>query len=110
MAAKLPQELRDIWTDLYALHATFNGMGNTVDDWTTFWKTAVSVIRKHNDSKLAEELVMAVGGFLEHERKQMAKEEAECRAGIRPEGQGTGEPSSQDSQSGSKEPSQLAMF
>ena len=110
MAAKLPQELRDIWTDLYTLHTNFADMGNSVEDWAAFWKTSVSIIHKHGDSKLAEELVMALGGYLEHERKQAAKEEAECRAGIRPEGQETGEQSSPDSQSRSKEPSQLGMF
>ena len=110
MAAKLPQELRDIWTDMYSLHANFNAMGNTVEEWTTFWKTTVSIIKKHNDNKLAQELAIAIADFLDAERKQMAKEEAECRAGIRPEGQGTGEQSSPDSPSGSREPSQLGMF
>ena len=39
---KLPQNLRDIWTDMYSLHANFNDMGNTVEEWTAYWKTAVS--------------------------------------------------------------------
>ena len=110
MVAKLPQDLRDIWTDLYSLHANFNGMGNSVEDWTAFWKTAASIVGKHNDNKLCMELAVAVGNYLEDERKKMAKEEAECRAGIRPEGQETGEQTSPDSQSESKEPSQLGMF
>lgn len=110
MAATLPQNLRDIWADMYALHANFNDMGNSVEDWTAFWKTAASIMGKHNENKLCMEVVVAIGNYLEHERKQMAKEEAECRAGIRPEGQETGEQSSPDSQSESREPSQLGMF
>lgn len=110
MAAKLPQDLRDIWSDMYALHTNFNDMENSVEDWTAFWKTATSIVSKHNDNKLAYEIAIAIGNYLDHERKQMAKEEAECRAGIGPEGQETEGQSSPDSQSESKQPSQLAMF
>lgn len=107
---KLPQNLRDIWTDMYSLHANFNDMGNTVEEWTAYWKTAVSIVKKHNDNKLAHELALAISEYLDSERKQMAKEEAECRAGIRPEGQETGEQNSPNSQSESKQPCQLGMF
>lgn len=110
MAVKLPQDLRDIWTDMYSLHANFNAMGNSVEEWTAFWKTSVSIMKKHNDNKLAQELVLAIAEYLGEERKQMAKEEAECRAGIGPESQETGEQSSPDSPSESREPSQLGMF
>ena len=102
MAATLPQNLRDIWADMYALHANFDGMGNSVEDWTAFWKTSASIIGKHNENKLCTELVLAIGNYLEHERKQMTKEKAECRADREPEGKGTGDRSSSDTQSGSR--------
>lgn len=94
----LPDPIRAIWKDMYKLHEEFNSMGNDVSDWTAWWKTAVSIIHKHNDSKLAEELVLAITGYLESERK-VAQECAET----------TGQ-SSPDTQSESKQPSQLALF
>lgn len=95
----LPGPLREIWKDMYKLHEEFDGMGNGVEDWTAWWRTAVSVIHKHNDSKLAEELVMAIAGYLESERKGK-REECEETAGQ----------SSQNMQSESRQPSQLTLF
>lgn len=93
----MPESIREIWKDMYKLHEEFNGMGNGVDDWATWWKTAVSVIHKHNDAKLAEEMVLAITAHLESERK--AKYGCE-----------TTEQSSLNTQSESRQPSQLALF
>lgn len=107
---KLSQNLRDIWTDMYQLHANFDEMGNSVDDWALWWKTSMSILHKHNDHPLCEQLILGLTAYLEESRKETVEDGSECKEGTRQEGQEIGGLSSQDSQSESKAPSQLGMF
>ncbi len=104
----LPQSTREIWTDMYKLHERFHEMGNTVDDWLLWWRTAISLIHKHNDTQLVKDMVNAITACLEEDRK-IPKDEPV----IRVEGaacEETAAPSSPDTQSESNPPSQLGMF
>lgn len=110
MSTKLSQPVRDIWTDMYKLHETFDAMGSSVDDWALWWKTSMSILHKHNDHPLCEQLILGLTAYLEEVRKQAEKEESECKEGASQGGKEIGGLSSQDSQNESKAPSQLGMF
>lgn len=110
MSAKLPQSVRDIWTDMYKLHETFDAMGSSVEDWALWWKTSMSILHKHNDHPLCEQLILGLTAYLESSRKITEEEESECKEGAGQGGQRTDGLNSQDTQSESKAPSQLGMF
>lgn len=102
----LPQSTREIWTDMYKLHERFHDMDNTVDDWLLWWRTAISLIHKHNDAPLAKDMVNAITACLEEARKipvnaDEIRVEEVCE---------TEEQTSQDTPSESNQPSQLGMF
>ncbi len=65
----LPSNVREIWTDMYKLHDKFNDMGNTVDEWTIWWRTATSILHKHGDCRLVTDLMYAISAYLEEERR-----------------------------------------
>lgn len=66
--SKLPQELRDIWTDAYKYHAAIEPMGNSLDDWKRAYEMALGIIRKYNNHPLAMKLVLDVYEYAEHTR------------------------------------------
>lgn len=80
--SSLSPEIRDIWTDVYKFHATFEGMGNSEEDWTRCAYTMGQIAAQHNNHPLAFRLLMAVYDYLDDMRKPLAKAEAERRACI----------------------------
>jgi len=65
----LSTELRDIWTDAFRFHATFQNMGNTTEEWTRCAKTMETLVLKHGRHPLAGILTMAVYEYLDKERR-----------------------------------------
>ncbi len=80
--SNLSQEIRDIWTDAYKFHATFEKMGNSVEDWKRCALVMCELDNKHNAHPLARTLLMDVYAYLEEQRRQIALEEAERRADV----------------------------
>lgn len=80
--SSLSQELRDIWTDAYKYHATFERMGNSTEEWKAAADTMYQIVGLHRDHPLAGRLLMAVYEYLDEVRKPIAKAEAERRAAI----------------------------
>ena len=78
----LSPEIRDIWTDAYKFHATFEGMGNTPEEWEHCAFTMAQLSAKHHNHPLAVELFLAAYDYLSKARKPIAVAEAERRAGI----------------------------
>ena len=72
----IPQEERDIWTDLYKYYATFSTMGNTDADWKRASQAFCYMITKHNDHPLAWHMFMAVFDYLSEQRKDASYQEA----------------------------------
>jgi len=60
----LEQNVRDIWTDAYRFHATFDAMGNSVEEWQKCLNTMEALRKKYHDHPLAAELFMAVYSYL----------------------------------------------
>jgi len=63
--SNLPPEIRDIWTDVYKFHATFEGMGNSEEDWTRCAYTMGQMAANHGNHPLAFKLLMAVYDYLD---------------------------------------------
>lgn len=80
--SKLSQKLRDIWTDAYKFHATFEDMGNSEEDWKKCAYAMGQLASKHGNHPLTFKLFLAVYEYLEEMRKQAARDEVERRAGI----------------------------
>lgn len=80
--SNLSQELRDIWTDAYRFHATFEGMSNSEEDWKKCAFTMGQLGAKHGSHPLCYKLFLAVYEYLEEMRKPTAQAEAERRAGL----------------------------
>ena len=68
--SNLQPEIRDIWTDAFRYHATFENMGNTYEDWHRCAKTMESLVNKHNGHPLAGILMMAVYDYLDKQRRK----------------------------------------
>lgn len=78
--SNLSPEIRDIWTDAFKFHATFEHMGNSPEEWERCAETMGLLSSKHGDHPLAKELLMTVYVYLDSERKKIAKEQAEQMA------------------------------
>lgn len=63
--SNLPPDVRDIWTDAYKFHATFEGMGNSEEDWTRCAYTMGQMAANHGNHPLAFKLLMAVYDYLD---------------------------------------------
>ena len=72
MSQTMPQELRDIWTDAYKLHARHEQMPSTVEAWTACAADAQIFCSKHGQHPLAVELAIAVYNYLDKCRKEAA--------------------------------------
>lgn len=77
----LDSELRDIWTDAYKFHATFDGMGNTPEEWKHCAYAMVQLTAKHHNHPLADALFLATYDYLSKARRQAAVAEAMAGAG-----------------------------
>ena len=65
--AKIPQQLRSIWTDAYNFYAQFHGEINTREDWEKCANTMVKISQAHNDHPLAKSILIAVYDQLNRE-------------------------------------------
>ena len=66
--AKLPQELRTMYTDAFAYHEKFHEMGNTPEEWEKAVQTAKDVAAHHNNHPLIIALLGAAFDWLDEER------------------------------------------
>lgn len=80
--SNLSPEIRDIWTDAYKFHATFENMGNSDEEWTRCAFTMGQLAVKHGNHPLVHKILIAVYDYLSDERKTIALAEAKGRAGI----------------------------
>ena len=80
--SSLSAEIRDIWTDAYKYHATFERMGNSAEEWEAAADTMKQIAGRHDNHPLACRLMFAVYEYLDEVRKPIAKAEAERRAAI----------------------------
>lgn len=74
--SNLSPEIRDIWTDAYKFHATFEHMGNSEEEWKRCCAVMCELDRKHNAHPLARTLLMDVYEYLNDQRRDQAYEEA----------------------------------
>ena len=75
----MPQELREIWTDAYKFHATFEHMGNTQEEWTKCYETAAALVKKHRHHQLAVLLFVDAYVYLEDQRREAPGEDEAVR-------------------------------
>lgn len=64
----LPDNIRNIWADAFRFYATFEGMGNTPEDWGKCYETALALCKKYEDHPLITELLVAVYVALDEQR------------------------------------------
>lgn len=69
MSAKLPEDIRSMYTDAYRLHETFCGMGNTAEEWAACARSTGETCSRHGNHPLMMDLLLAVYMHLERERK-----------------------------------------
>ena len=69
--SNLAPEIRDIWTDAFRFHATFERMSNSAEDWTRCAKTLETLVIKHNGHPFAQRIFGAVYDYLSECRKGM---------------------------------------
>ena len=68
MSAKLPENIRSMYTDAYKLHETFCEMENTPEEWVKCSGMMSEVCVHHNNHPLMLSLAVAVFDELERER------------------------------------------
>lgn len=69
MTQKMPQDLRDMWTDAYKYHAAIETMGNTVADWEHAYQMAMEIYNKYDRHPLVLKLLLAVYEYVEQVRR-----------------------------------------
>lgn len=66
----VPDNLREMWADIYRLFDINYKMPNTEDAWKKFWDQAVKIVDKYkNDCRFVENLVVIVSEILEEPMK-----------------------------------------
>ena len=48
VVTNVPQDLRNMWTDIYVLFDVHYNMPNTAEAWLKFWERAEEIRQKHN--------------------------------------------------------------
>ena len=69
----VPDELREVWKEIYILFDTHYKMPNTAEAWDGFWKEAEKIINKHDGMQLLE-LVIAVSELIADRMRETANE------------------------------------
>jgi hypothetical protein len=67
----VPNELRDVWKEIYVLFDTHYKMENTVSAWDGFWEEAKAIMDRHSDLQLLE-LIVAVSEMISDRMKEKA--------------------------------------
>lgn len=60
----VPQELRDMWADLYRLFDINYLMPNTPEAWNKFWEQAMQLKIKHKDPPHFIEIVITISDMI----------------------------------------------
>ena len=73
----VPNEIREMWADVYRLFDANYNMLNTEFCWNQFWKQAEEIKKKYNHPKLVD-LIVTVSEMIElHMKKPCALEDME---------------------------------
>lgn len=67
----VPDELRQVWKEIYVLFDTHYQMPNTVESWNKFWDEAKEIIDRHSDMQLLE-LIIAVSEMISDRMRETA--------------------------------------
>ena len=65
----VPQNLRDMWKDIYCLFDANYLMPNTEDAWQKFWDQAMRVKMKYEDQRKLMDLLIIVGDMIGERQK-----------------------------------------
>lgn len=68
----VPDELREVWKEIYVLFDTHYQMPNTAESWDGFWKEAEEIMNKHDDMNLLE-LILAVSEMIADKMREREK-------------------------------------
>ena len=60
MATNVPNELRDMWTDLYKLFDVHYKMENTTEAWELFLDRAKTIWEKHGKDKRMMQIINVI--------------------------------------------------
>ena len=61
----VPQDLRDMWKDVYVLFDSHYNMPNNAESWQAFWEKAESIRQKHTNPHTGV-LIMVVSEMIEY--------------------------------------------
>lgn len=61
----VPQDIRDMWADVYRLFDLHYNMDNTAEAWQKFWKQAEEIQAKYDNPHLLG-MVMVVSDMIEY--------------------------------------------
>ena len=56
----VPNNMREMWTDLYILYDSHYNMKNTEEDWNNFWTEATKLYLKYNGNLMLVKFVDAI--------------------------------------------------
>ena len=65
----VPEELREVWKEIYILFDTHYTMDNKVEAWDGFWDDARTIMDRHSDMQLLE-LIIAVSEMISDRMKE----------------------------------------
>ena len=66
----VPNEIREMWADVYKLFDMNYLMPNTEEAWGNFWEQALKLYDKYNRSKNIISLVIGVTDIIDNRMKQ----------------------------------------
>ena len=61
----VPNEIREMWSDLYRLYDVHYNMENTSDAWKEFWDAAKTIAEKHNNNRYLWVMIQTVSQMIE---------------------------------------------
>ena len=61
----VPNEIREMWADVYKLFDLNYNMTNDKDSWAKFWEQAEQIRQKHSDNYYIGSLILIVSEMLE---------------------------------------------
>lgn len=70
----VPNDIREIWREVYILFDTHYLMPNTAESWTAFWDDANKLYEKYGKNELLIGMLVMASSIIEHRMKQEQKE------------------------------------